>query len=236
MTRRPARLRSRQGPLAPPTAGPTSARCVAPTGTLTKARRRRTTFRRKRDAARFVISHEKTADRRLLTWKRRQNRRGQDDGPRATLRLRKDDEDLSTSAEIACGAPLSCRRFTRNKGASFWLVAPFQNNGHDDRSRTVLAPSFPSRRVVGDQCSDPSLPGHSYCVGLLWMDRFSEHSSSIVRRAGFLIPPPTGLRIPAALHGKALCFPAWVRVSTPLWRSCAKDGDALARTYACVHP
>ena len=38
----------------------------------------------------------------------------------------------------------------------FSTVATFCNNGHDERSQTVLAPSFRSRREVGDQCSDPA--------------------------------------------------------------------------------
>lgn len=45
----------------------------------------------------------------------------------------------------------------------------------------VLAPSFPSRRVVEDQCSD--LP-----LASLWSpgtQLFAEHSSSIVNRGGF---------------------------------------------------
>jgi len=99
---------------------------------------------------------ENTADRRLLTPESTAKAAGWKCVFRATLRLQRDVMDLSVTREFAC-APATFRwRFTRNKGQKFSTVATFCNNGHDERSQTVLAPSFPSRREVGDQCSDPA--------------------------------------------------------------------------------
>ena len=99
---------------------------------------------------------EITADRRLLTARSTAKPAGWKCVFCATLRLQKDVVDLSTAREFAC-APAAFRwRFTRNKGQGLPTVATFCNNGHDERSQTVLAPSFPSRREVGDQCSDPA--------------------------------------------------------------------------------
>lgn len=101
-------------------------------------------------------SLEITADRRLLTPRSTAKAAAVKCVFRATLRLRRDVMDLSATREFAC-APAAFRwRSTRNKAAPFQPLASFRNNGHDERSQTVLAPSFPSRREVGDQCSDPA--------------------------------------------------------------------------------
>ena len=55
--------------------------------------------------------------------------------------------------EFACALPVFRWWTTRNKAFLFPLVTTFRNNGHDDGEKSVLAPSFPSRREVGDQCS-----------------------------------------------------------------------------------
>ena len=104
---------------------------------------------------------EITADRRLLTARSTAKPAGWKCVFCATLRLQKDVVDLSTAREFAC-APAAFRwRCTRNKREGLSTVATFCNNGHDERSQTVLAPSFPSRREVGDQCSDPA----AWCFG-----------------------------------------------------------------------
>lgn len=81
-----------------------------------------------------------TVDRRLLTPRRTAKMPSSECVCYATARLRRDVGDLSTLCEFACGLAAFRWRFTRNKVAFFCMLTSFWNNGHDARSKTVLAP------------------------------------------------------------------------------------------------
>jgi hypothetical protein len=90
--------------------------------------------------------------------------------------------DLSATRKIACAPPAICRRFTRNKVASFHRVVRFRHNGHDERSQTVLAPSF--RHDGRSAISAPALRRGAQAP---WARVYlAEPSSSIVRNVGNL--------------------------------------------------
>ena len=120
--------------------------------------------------------------RRLLTRTNATKKADRAVGWNASTRERFDYESVTWSyqhpREFACALPIFRWWTTRNKTPLFPLVAMIRNNGHDDGEKRVLAPSFPLRREVGDQCSDPA----TRCLQTprVWVNSRSTHPPSSV--------------------------------------------------------
>src|SRR5262249_3097326 len=113
-----------------------------------------------------------TAVRRLLTWTNSAKDVNLALAPNESSGERFDYGSVTGTyqhlAKIACAARSLRWRSTRNKPASSYLVTAFLNNGHDDCSKRVLAPSF---RHDGRSATSASTYA-SVALGWAWTNAF----------------------------------------------------------------
>jgi hypothetical protein len=135
-------------------------RSVPLSSTLAKPGRTWTSFRQKRGGAPSTSAPGNHGTSSTLDTDTRGNFRMSEAAIEcvlgATVRLRKGDANLSTGREFADARSSIRWRSTSKKTPACSELTSFRHNGHDERSRRVLAPFFASGREVGDQCSDPA--------------------------------------------------------------------------------